>query len=250
MNLTSLIISFVILMVIICGILAFVLRWVLFSSTESSVRRLDDEVEKKREQQVELGKKMKQMDEELERKRAEMLAISQKMQNELEQVSKEKKEEIVKKARLEGEEIIEKAKQATEKMRKELEKEMQIHAVAFGMQIVNKVLSEKSKGIFDEVLTTEFLENLKVTDTTHIQPDVNTAELVTVNPMSEAMKSEISKVLKEKLNRTITLDAKTDPKIGGGVIIKFGSLALDGSIQSLIREIGVNMQTELEEQKV
>ena len=48
MDLKSLIFSFLGLMVVICVILGFVLRWFLFSSTESSVSRLNDEIERKR----------------------------------------------------------------------------------------------------------------------------------------------------------------------------------------------------------
>ncbi|MGE3980116.1 MAG: F0F1 ATP synthase subunit delta [Candidatus Omnitrophota bacterium] len=250
MNMSSLIFSFVGLMIIVCGILAFVLRWVLFSSTESSVRRLDDEIERKREQQVELGRKLKQIDEELEQKRTEARELAQKMHNDAEQGSKEKKEEIIRKAREESEEIIDKAKQSTEKMRKELEKEMDVRAISFGMAIINKILSQKSKGVFDQALTTEFIENLKVTDTSHIGPDVNAVQLITVNPVSETVKSEISKILKEKLGRELTMNAVTSADIGGGVILKFGSLALDGSMKSLIRETGLAMQNQLEEQKV
>lgn len=250
MNMSSLIISFVIVMIIVCGILAFVLRWLLFSSTESSVRRLDDEIEHKREQQIELGRKLKQIDEELEQKRAEARELAQKMHTDAEQGSKEKKEEIIRKAREESEEILHKAKQSTEKLRKEMEKELDVRAISFGMQIVNKILSQKSLGAFDHVLTTEFIENLKVTDTSHIGSDVSTVELITVNPVSDSIKSEISKVLKEKLGRTVSINSTTNPGIGGGVILKFGSLALDGSLKCLIRETGLAMQNQLEAQKV
>ena len=42
----------------------------------------------------------------------------------------------------------------------------------------------------------------------------------------------------------------TDPEIGGGVILKFGSLTLDGSIKNIIRETGLTMQAQMEAQKV
>ena len=99
MNMTSLIFSFAGLMILICGILAFVLRWFLFSSTESSVRRLDEEVERKQELQIELGKKLKKIDEELEQKRKEARELSQRMHNDAEQSSKEKREEIIAQSR-------------------------------------------------------------------------------------------------------------------------------------------------------
>ena len=105
------------------------------------------------------------------------------MHNEAEQGSKEKREEIILKARTEAEEIIEKAKETTTKLRKELEKEMDIRAVGFSMEVLNKVLSQKCKGGFDQALVDEFIENLKLTDTSHIGPDVMEVDLVTLNPI-------------------------------------------------------------------
>lgn len=250
MDLKSLIFSFLGLMVVICVILGFVLRWFLFSSTESSVSRLTDEIERKREQEVDLGRRLKEIDAELEQKRTEARELATRMHNEAEQGSKEKREEIILKARTEAEEIIEKAKETTTKLKKELEKEMDIRAVGFSIEVLNKVLSQKCKGEFDQALVDEFIENLRLTDTTHIGPDVVDVDLVTLNPIKDASKNQIQTILNEKLERTITLKPTTDPEIGGGVILKFGSLTLDGSMKNIIRETGLTMQTQMEAQKV
>ena len=250
MNMTSLIFSFAGLMILICGILAFVLRWFLFSSTESSVRRLDEEVERKQELQIELGKKLKKIDEELEQKRKEARELSQRMHNDAEQSSKEKREEIIAQSRQESEEILNKARESTEKMRRELEKELDIRAVGLSMDILNKVLTDKGKGAFNQVLIEEFIENLKVTDTSHINADVSEVHVVTVSPLPETYKLSIAKILQDKLGREVLLKSVTDAEICGGVILKFGCLALDGSLRNLLRETGVSMQTQMEAQKV
>lgn len=250
MNMTSLIFSFAGLMILICGILAFVLRWFLFSSTESSVRRLDEEVERKQELQVELGKKLKRIDEELEQKRKEARELSQRMHNDAEQSSKEKREQIISQARQESEEILNKARESTEKMRQELEKELDLRAVGMGMEILNKVLTDKSKGALNQVLIEDFIENLKVTDTSHINADVSEVGVITVHPLEESYKVTIAKVLRDKLGREVALKPSTDPDICGGVVLKFESLALDGSLKYLLREASVSMQSQMEAQKV
>lgn len=250
MNMTSLIFSFAGLMIIICGILAFALRWFLFSSTESSVRRLDEEVERKQELQIELGKKLKHIDEELEQKRKEARDLAQRMHNDAEQSSKEKREQIIAEARKESEEILNKARESTEKMRKELEKELDIRAVGMGMEILGRVMTDKSRGALDEVLIEEFIENLKLTDTAHIGPDVQQVEVVTVNPIAVSYTTTIGQILADKLGRQVAIVTSTDPEICGGVVLKFGSLALDGSLKNLLRETGLSLQSQMEAQKV
>ena len=142
----------------------------------------------------------------------------------------------------EGEEIIAKAQHATEKMRIELEKEIDIKGINFGAQLLNQVLSQKSKGVLDEILVNEFIDSFKNVDMSRIGADVKTADIITINPLSENTRSQLAQVIKQKLNREIALQSKIDPMIGGGVIVKFGSLALDGSVQNLIRESGIRLK--------
>jgi len=44
------------------------------------------------------------------------------------------------------------------------------------------------------------------------------------------------RIVKEKLKRDISVDASTDTNLGGGALLKFGSMTLDGSLKNLIRE--------------
>ena len=235
------VINFLVLTFIVSGVIIFVLHRTLIAGTESAVNRLNEEIAKANEKQSELSKRLKEADEELAKRRAEADALAAKMISQAEELSKAEREKIINKARQEGEEIIAKAQGSKDKIRQELEKENDIRVITFSMQIINGILSEKAKGSFDEVLTNEFLDNLKGVDMTRISPDIKTAEVVTLNPIDEKTKAKFLQTLKEKLSRDISINASTNPKIGGGVILKFGTLALDGSMQNLIREAGIEL---------
>ena len=50
------------------------------------------------------------------------------------------------------------------------------------------------------------------------------------------LKSKFSVLLKDKLKREVTIKPSVDSNIGGGALLRFGSMALDGSIKNTIRE--------------
>ncbi len=215
-----------------------ILYWVNFSSTDSAVRRLKADIEQAKTLQTDLSQKLKTAEEELNKKQAEAKALTEKMRSDAEEASKHEREKIIAKAREEGEEIIAKAQGAKAKMKEELEKENDTRVVSFGMQMLNDILSQKAKGALDEILINEFIENLKNIDMSRLSPDVTTAEIITLTGLQENTKTHLSSILKEKLKRDLAIKSTLDPNLGGGAILKFGSMALDGSIKNLIRESG------------
>jgi len=246
MNFIQMIISFIVLMFIICGVIIFFLRRALITSTEGAVKRLNEEIEKANAKQAELNRKLKEADEELEKRKKEARELAEKMRSEGEEAAKTEREKMINKAREESEEIVTKANNAKERMRVELEKQFDIRAINRSIDILNRAFGQKMKGAFDEVLINDFIENLSNTDMSKISPDIKTAEIVTVNALQEGKKNQIVQIVKERLGRDIAIKATTDAEVAGGVIIKFGSMTLDGSVKNLIRETAVNMQENLE----
>lgn len=249
MEFHQLILSFIVLTFLVCGVIIYVLRRTFITSTEGAVKRLDDEIEKASQQQIELSRKIKEADEELNKRRQEANELTTKMRTQAEQESKEEREAIIGKARTEGEEIIEKAQKAKEKIIEDGKREIEEQALDISLEILNEILSEKTRGSFDQLLIDDFLENLKSTSMDRIGNDINDVEVITLNPLQEPVKTKISSLFSEKLNRSLTLKCNTNSDLGGGMVLKFGSLALDGSIKNLIREIGIRKKAVLNEQK-
>lgn len=79
-----------------------------------------------------------------------------------------------------------------------------------------------------------------------IGEEIKTAEVVTSSALSEGMRNRLSETLLGKLGRTIEVTATTDPKILSGMILRFGSLALDGSLKNMVRESATGLKEKLE----
>jgi len=242
----NLIVGFVIVQIFIVALIVVWLRMALVASTEGAVNRLNEEIAKANERQAELSKKLKESDEELNRRRAEAKALADKMQTDVQTESKKEREKIISEARKEGEDIIAKAQNAKDKVRQDLEKEVDLKVIQVGMQIVNNVLSQKAKSALNEVLVDEFIEQLKDTRMDRINQDVAAIDVISANAIDDSRKTLLVNTIKGKMGREPKFNYATDPNIGGGVILRFGSMALDGSVKNLIRETAIEMQGALE----
>lgn len=242
----SLIIKFVVLMFVICGVIIFALRWALITSTEGAVNRLNEEIKKANEKQAELSEKLRKADEELALRQQEAKELSDKMRNDAAEETKQEREKIIGAARVEGEEIIAKAQGAKEKMRTELEKEVDSKMIDFGMNILNEILSDKAKKSLNSTLVEEFVSNLQNMDMSKISPDVKSLEIVSLTSIEDTTKNKVGEIIKTKIGRELPINASVDENIGGGLILKFGSMSLDGSIKNLIRERGTELKEKVE----
>ncbi len=243
----TLIISFVIFMIVFVGLAGFILHRVFVANTDGAIQRLDNEYADATKKQAELNRKLRQSDEELAKRRAEARELTEKLRSETEEETKTERDNIIQKARAEGEEIIAKAKGATETLRKELEKEMDAKFIQYSMRILNTILADHAKGAFNQVLVDEYLTKLKDADLSKIGPDVKDVEVTAAGEIADDVKSKISATLKEKVGRDFNVTVKQDKELGGGIALKFGSMALDGSLNGLIRQEGLKMQQEVDD---
>lgn len=239
MEFGPLVIKFVLLMMIVCVPLIFMIRWAVLNSTSGALKHVQNETEQARIKQGELDVKIKEANEELAKRRAEADALAKKMITEAEDKAKEEREKLINKARAEGEEIITKAQGTKDKLRKEIEKEFSMKSIDFSMQLLGMILTEQAKGILSNQLSTDFIESLKKVDMSRIAPDVSTADVVTANELDQKYKDEIAGLLSDKLKRPVQVSYTLEPQIIGGMVLKFGSLALDGSLQNLIKDAAV-----------
>ena len=242
----DLIIKFLVLTAFVSGAIIFFLHRTLISSTDGAVKRLDEEIAKANAKQVELNKKLKEADEELEKRKTESREMVNKMRSEAEAEIKEDRNKIIVNARTEGEQIIEKAHNAAEKFKKELEQQFDLRVLNFSMSLLNKILSANAKGSFNDLLIDEFIAKLKDVDMTRIDASVSSADLVLAGQVDEGVKNKFVAAIKDKLGRSFTINASTDNEIAGGAILKFSSMALDGSLRNLIRDAAISLQQEIE----
>jgi F-type H+-transporting ATPase subunit delta len=68
------------------------------------------------------------------------------------------------------------------------------------------------------------------------------AQVTSARPLTGAQVAELKKILKAKLSRDVQLDAKVDPSLLGGLIVKVGSRMIDSSLRTKLEGLRAAMR--------
>jgi F-type H+-transporting ATPase subunit delta len=68
-------------------------------------------------------------------------------------------------------------------------------------------------------------------------------EAVTALPLEPDSQAQLSSVLAEKLKKTILLENSVEPKILGGLILRYGDLVADGSVLTRLKNVASSLRT-------
>lgn len=241
-----LVLKILVLGLIFIGVVIFILKKVLFDSTQGAVNRLNRETETVRTKQSELSEKIKQANEELVKRRAEADALVAKMKEDATNKAKEEREKIIAKARQDAEEIISKAHKTKDEIRKVLEKEAELKALDFSLVMLEAVLGERALMSLNEALIDEFITNLESVDMGVVAAEIDTTDVVTTRPLSDPFQKRLQDIIQKKLERNVKFNFSQDPAIISGIVLRFGSLTLNGSLRYMLQEKGVVIKDQLE----
>ncbi len=69
-----------------------------------------------------------------------------------------------------------------------------------------------------------------------------TAEVTSAHPLTEAQAAAIKAQLKETVGKDVTLAAKVDPSLIGGLIVKLGSRMVDSSLKTKLSNLSLSLK--------
>ncbi|MBF0122855.1 MAG: F0F1 ATP synthase subunit delta [Candidatus Omnitrophica bacterium] len=239
-------VQFVILQLLVFLGIIFILYRVFVSQVDGAKQRLERDAEAARAKEAELNRKIRQADEELTARKKELDNLERKMKGDLEAEAIKHREDLIQKARTEAEEIIIKAQNAAEGIRRDVEKQLELKVVDHTTKVIDEVLSKKAKSALEKDLVDEFIIQLANVDMSKISMEIKAADVVTTQGLGEADLRRISEIVRAKTGRDIALHPKTEGGHISGVVLQFGSLHLDGSLKSAIREAAASLKAEIE----
>ena len=220
----------------VLAIIIFVIKKLLLSDTMKAVgtiKQVEAEVRKKEEtirmeidvHEKEFEKKKREAESALEEKRK----LSDKELNDM-------KETMVATAKKEGDRIIEQAKKNEEQFRRQLSQDMEEKSVDYAGRIFQMVVSDHVTPEINKKLIGELLDALEEVDAGAITVDGESSEFTSSQPMDEEQKIRLEGILKDKFGVDIKVEEKVDAEILGGLVLKLGSLEIDGSLRNRYHE--------------
>jgi F0F1-type ATP synthase delta subunit len=240
-----LIVGFIIAQIVILAAIIIFLRRMIFSDTNSAINRLTRLDNVNREREKLLQQKLEQAERHIEEQKLKMQQHEQKVKHEAQRAANQLYEDIIKRAKDEGEEIVKKAHAAKEKMRVEAKIQAESQVIDICREVLNDVLNEVVQAELNDGLIREFIEELEKANFTKVNSDVDSVELVSGRGIPAKYQDQISNVLTGKLSRKIRVSATEDSKLIGGIMMKVGSMVVDGSLAERIKESALKLKQDL-----
>lgn len=222
--------------VVVLAILIVTIKKLLLNDTLQAVKRIqavEAEVRKKEEsirrdiQEHEKGfaKQKIEAEEEVQRHKAQT-------ERELSRL----RDQMLSDAKKESDRIVEQAHKNEEKLRQKIAIEMEQKSVKSAAEIFKLVFSDRLGGELDRQFTDELLDALNEIDGETITVDANEGEIKTSHPMPNEQKRRLEEILSAKFHRPIRVSETTDAALLAGLVLKIGSLEIDGSLRNRFEE--------------
>lgn len=237
-----LIIGFVVAQIVILGMVIALLRRLIFSDTNSAINRLTKLDNMNREKEKLLARKLEQAQKQIDEQKQLIQDEEQKIKAEARRAANQLHEDIIRKAKEEGDDIIRKAQAAKEQIQIDAMVQAEGKMIEICAEILNKTLATVVQAQMNEKLVSEFITELEKADLSKINTDVSEIEIVSSLPVPVADQEKIKKILQTKLGRTVRLYSNEDPKLLGGILMKVGTMVVDGSLAERVNEAAVQMK--------
>ncbi len=221
--------------------IVFVLRKLLYAESAKEMLRLKKLKEETADKQIDLQKKIDAAQDAYKEKMAEAEEASRAYNLKSKEEANELKKQVLDKANEEAEQIVRSAFNAKEKMREEIAEEiaeeMRKRAPMLISRIFKEFLSPAVRDMAHKELVRDVMDKIKKADKISFKSKVDKGEIVSARPISDKDKSEIELLIRDNLGYEVPLHGKEDGELVAGVIIKLGTILIDGSLDSRLKQV-------------
>ena len=236
----------VILQIATVAAIIFLLRVFFYRQLDigmKKIRRLDQENLKK---EADLNEKLHKLDKEWNAKIAKAEREATRIVEEAREELKRMREEERARAKDETKKIIANARQERDRLIREARQEIYDKAIGFSKNIFRRIFSEEELKEIKSRVSKEVVNYLVGSEEVGELLKVGkSVEVVSADPLTEADKKYILKVIKDKVKGKMDIKFSVDRDILGGLTLKVGERIIDGSIVYRIGKAAQDLREEL-----
>ncbi len=205
----------------------------LAGRTVSRVRLVEDEVRKKEE---DIKREIEEHERDFTRRKSESEKELQSRREESKREIARLKEQALADAKKEGTKIIEQAHKNEQKLRDQIARQMEEKSVEYGGRVFRLVFSDIMSEQLNKQFITELLDAFAEIEKGSIAVESNKAEVTVSHALGDDQRRRLESLLKDKFGDAVQLVETTDETILGGLILKIGTLEIDGSLRNRYHE--------------
>ncbi|MBN1353947.1 MAG: F0F1 ATP synthase subunit delta [Candidatus Omnitrophica bacterium] len=241
-----LILNFIIIQIIIFAVIIFVLKKLVLTDTSSALVKLDSARDRVKKEEGELENKINTCEEECVKRKEAAREEAEKIVKDARQKAEEEAAAIIENTKKKAEEMVQKATAAKDKIRNDIMREENIKIVNFASEVFKKAFEKELSESYNEHLAEAFIKELPATDMKYIGSEIDTVQVISPHKLKSELVAKIKDILNKKLKRTLKVEEGIDKKILGGLMLKFGTLVIDGSLLSRVQAVSEEIKKEAE----
>ena len=235
-DLLKTVIPVVVVHVVVLTLIILVIKRLLLNDTMKAVARIRDVESEVRKREEAIRRQIAEHEQEFASKKAEAEEALEEQRRKTEKEVAKMRDQVIAEARTEADKLIDQAKSNEEQFRKQIAQNMEEKAIEYGGQIFSLVFSERIGEELNKAFIQELLDALQEMDTTGIVIDATDADFTCSHPMIPEQRKRLEELLKDKFGSEIPVQESVKPDILAGLIMKLGSLEIDGSLLNRYRE--------------
>ena len=239
-----LIIQLIIIQVLTFLALVFVLRKIIYSASYLETKRLQQLNEENSKKTQELAAMLEDAQRQCQEKMESAEKEAKRLKSQAEEEIGKLKEDVLNKARQEGERIVNQALNTKEKLKEEIESKMVEKSIEQSLKLIHAVLSAQNQLSLHQGLVDNILEEIEKTEPEKLKINIYQGKLLTPYEITIPKREKIIAVLSKKSGKEISLEEEIDKNIIAGITIKLGSLVIDGSLANKLKEAAEALKRE------
>lgn len=232
-------------------VLALLLRKLVVSASARELKRLRNlslENQKKAEQ---LAKELETAEREHQRRVEKAESELRELKDSIRQDSEVQKDKLLREARAEGDKIVSQALKAKDRIRQDLEGEMQDRCIDLACRLIKAVLTEERMKWFHDGLLDDILGAIRDVDSDALQRtrDGAVADVRTPYALTAEQLGKFAETLSAKAGKQLATNQVLDPNVVAGVVIGVDNIVIDGSLGGKLQQVAATVVSDAEEQE-
>lgn len=220
----------------ILALLIVIVKRLLLNDTMKAVARIQDVESELRKKEETIRRDIQEHEKAFAKQKVEAEEELQRHKVQTEKELSRLRDQMLAEAKKEGDRIIEQAHKNEERFRQKISQDMEQKAVGYAGQVVKLVLGDRVNEEVNREFNEELIEALDGIDADSITIDSDEGEVKTAQAMMAEQKKRLDELLGRKFNRPVRLVERIDPALISGMVLKMGSLEIDGSLRNRLEE--------------